>query len=87
MNRWSRSKAILVGGAIGGPGDILFAIGFAAYNGTPPVRLLQIVASGGSANRHWMADWRRRRSAWFPTTRSPWLPAGPSRAKLGGCSS
>ena len=46
MERWPASKAILVGGAIGGLGDILFAIGFAAWNGTAPVRLLQIVASG-----------------------------------------
>lgn len=46
MERWPASKAILAGGAIGGLGDILFAIGFAAWNGTPPVRLLQIVASG-----------------------------------------
>jgi len=38
--------AILLGGAIAGVGDIAFAICFAAYNGTPPDRLLQIVASG-----------------------------------------
>src|ERR1700741_973476 len=46
MERWSSCKAILVGGSIGGMGDILFAIGFAAWNGTAPERLLQIVASG-----------------------------------------
>ena len=35
-----------MGGAIAGALDIAFAISFAAYNGTAPVRLLQIVASG-----------------------------------------
>jgi uncharacterized membrane protein YagU involved in acid resistance len=42
---------ILVGGAVGGALDLLFAISFAAYNGVAPVRLLQTVASGllGSA--------------------------------------
>jgi uncharacterized membrane protein YagU involved in acid resistance len=38
--------AVLVGGLAGGALDILFAISFAAYNGMPPVRLLQVVASG-----------------------------------------
>ena len=38
--------AVLVGGFVGGALDILFAISFAAYNGMPPVRLLQVVASG-----------------------------------------
>ena len=38
--------AVLTGGSIAGLGDIIFAISFAAWNGTPPVRLLQIVASG-----------------------------------------
>ena len=50
MERWSSCKAIVVGGAIGGLGDILFAISFAAWQGTPPERLLQIVASG------WLGD-------------------------------
>ena len=40
--RW----AVLVGGLAGGTLDILFAISFAAYNGMPPMRLLQSVASG-----------------------------------------
>jgi uncharacterized membrane protein YagU involved in acid resistance len=38
--------AVLVGGSIAGTLDILFAISFAAYNGAPPTRLLQTVASG-----------------------------------------
>jgi uncharacterized membrane protein YagU involved in acid resistance len=38
--------AVLVGGLVGGGLDILFAISFAAYNGMPPMRLLQSVASG-----------------------------------------
>ncbi len=43
---WSTTRAILTGGALGGLLDILFAIGFAGYNGLPPERLLQVVASG-----------------------------------------
>jgi hypothetical protein len=43
---WSTTRAILTGGALGGLLDILFAISFAGYNGLPPERLLQIVASG-----------------------------------------
>ena len=39
-------SAVLLGGSIAGLLDIVFAISFAAYNGTPPLRLLQIVASG-----------------------------------------
>ena len=46
MASWSSSKAVWVGGAIGGAGDILFAIVFNWINGTPPLQLLQIVASG-----------------------------------------
>jgi uncharacterized membrane protein YagU involved in acid resistance len=42
----SHIRYIVIGGLIAGALDILFAISFAAYNGTPPVRLLQIVASG-----------------------------------------
>ena len=38
--------AVLVGGLAGGTLDILFAVSFAAYNGMPPMRLLQSVASG-----------------------------------------
>jgi len=43
---WSTTRAILTGGALGGLLDILFAISFAGYNGLPPERLLQVVASG-----------------------------------------
>ena len=46
MPAWSVRRAIVVGGAIGGLGDILFAITFNGYNGTPPLQLLQIIASG-----------------------------------------
>jgi uncharacterized membrane protein YagU involved in acid resistance len=41
-----RLRAIVVGGSIAGALDILFAISFAAANGMPPERLLQLVASG-----------------------------------------
>ncbi|MTW12937.1 hypothetical protein GM658_20220 [Pseudoduganella eburnea] len=40
------TRAILTGGALGGLLDILFAMSFAALRGTPPERLLQVVASG-----------------------------------------
>jgi hypothetical protein len=43
---WTARHAVLVGGAVGGTGDILFAIIFAAVDGTPPHALLQTVASG-----------------------------------------
>lgn len=46
MQPWSIKRAILTGGALGGLLDILFAIAFAGYNGLPPERLLQVVASG-----------------------------------------
>lgn len=46
MRRRSGLWAVLVGGSLGGALDIVFAISFAAYNGTTPVRLLQTVASG-----------------------------------------
>jgi uncharacterized membrane protein YagU involved in acid resistance len=39
-------SAVLLGGLVAGALDIVFAISFAAYNGTAPERLLQIVASG-----------------------------------------
>lgn len=38
--------AVLLGGFVAGVLDIAFAISFAAYNGTPALRLLQVVASG-----------------------------------------
>jgi uncharacterized membrane protein YagU involved in acid resistance len=46
MQQWSVQRAIFVGGSIAGTLDILFAICFAWFNGAPPVRLLQTVASG-----------------------------------------
>jgi hypothetical protein len=46
MPRTSPGIAILLGGLIAGTLDILYAIGFSAWRGTPPQRLLQFVASG-----------------------------------------
>jgi uncharacterized membrane protein YagU involved in acid resistance len=46
MNQRPRVWAVLVGGAIGGALDILFAITFAYVRGMAPDRLLQTVASG-----------------------------------------
>lgn len=46
MNTISRLRAVLIGGSIAGALDILFAITYAAINGTEPVKLLQTVASG-----------------------------------------
>lgn len=46
MKPFTSLQATLIGGAVGGLGDILFAIAFAAYNGTAPMKLLQTVASG-----------------------------------------
>ena len=46
MRQRSLLTAILVGGAIGGALDLLFALSFGAYNGITPLRLLQIIASG-----------------------------------------
>jgi uncharacterized membrane protein YagU involved in acid resistance len=46
MRQWSAARAILIGGSIAGALDILFALTFAYSNGTPPVSLLQTVASG-----------------------------------------
>jgi len=39
-------RYILIGGLVAGALDITFAISFAAFNGTPPLQLLRIVASG-----------------------------------------
>lgn len=36
----------MLGGLVGGTGDLLFALVFAATRGTGPLRLLQVVASG-----------------------------------------
>lgn len=46
MNRLNLSQAILIGGTVGGFGDILFAIGMALARGDTAMHLLQIVASG-----------------------------------------
>lgn len=46
MQQWSGRRAVLVGGSIAGALDIAFAISFAYFNGVPPQRLLQTVASG-----------------------------------------
>ena len=45
MNK-THVKAVLWGGLVAGTLDIAFALSFAAYNGTAPMRLLQAVASG-----------------------------------------
>ncbi|MTV41234.1 hypothetical protein [Duganella radicis] len=44
--RIEKTRYILLGGLIAGALDITFAICFNAYNGTPPLQLLRIVASG-----------------------------------------
>jgi uncharacterized membrane protein YagU involved in acid resistance len=51
MNRRSGTRAVVVGGSIGGALDLAFALTFAAANGVGPLQLLQTVASGllGSA--------------------------------------
>jgi len=51
MNRRSGTRAVIVGGSIGGALDLAFALTFAAANGVGPLQLLQTVASGllGSA--------------------------------------
>ena len=46
MRRHSAAFAILVGGLIAGAIDITYAIGFSAYHGVAPTRLLQSVSSG-----------------------------------------
>lgn len=46
MRRYPAGVAILIGGLIAGTFDILYAIGFSAWRGTPAQTLLQFVASG-----------------------------------------
>ena len=46
MHRPSPLAAILTGGAVAGVLDIIYAIGFSAWRGVPPMRVLQSVASG-----------------------------------------
>lgn len=40
------TKAVCYGGLIGGVGDLAFALAYAATRGTPPMELLQVIASG-----------------------------------------
>ena len=46
MNRRAGTRAIVIGGSIGGALDLAFALSFAAANGVGAVQLLQTVASG-----------------------------------------
>jgi hypothetical protein len=46
VRRHSAAFAILVGGLVAGLIDISYAVGFSAYHGVPPIRILQSVASG-----------------------------------------
>ena len=46
MRRNPAAFAILAGGGIAGLLDITYAIGFSAYHGVAPMRILQSVASG-----------------------------------------
>jgi hypothetical protein len=46
MGTFTARRAVLVGGLIGGAGDILFAIAWAGINGRTPEWLLQTVATG-----------------------------------------
>jgi hypothetical protein len=46
MRRHPAVFAILVGGLIAGAIDITYALGFSAWRGVPPTRILQSVASG-----------------------------------------
>lgn len=39
-------KAVVYGGLLGGAGDLAFALAFAGTRGTPPMELLQVIASG-----------------------------------------
>jgi uncharacterized membrane protein YagU involved in acid resistance len=39
-------RGVVIGGLLAGALDLAFAVSFAAYNGTPPTRLLQTIASG-----------------------------------------
>lgn len=50
-------EAILFGGAVGGLGDILFAIGMALWRGDTAQHLLQIVASGALGEAAFEGGW------------------------------
>ena len=47
MNRRSGTRAVVVGGSIGGALDLTFALTFAAVNGVGPLHLLQTAAYEG----------------------------------------
>jgi len=51
------TKAIVVGGLIGGAGDLLFAIAWAGINGMAPQKLLQVIASGWFGNAAFDGGW------------------------------
>lgn len=51
------TKAIVVGGLLGGAGDLLFAIAWAGINGMAPQKLLQVIASGWSGNAAFDGGW------------------------------
>lgn len=57
MRRLSPVKAILLGGAIGGLGDIVFAIGMALARGDTAQHLLQLVASGALGESAFARGW------------------------------
>ena len=57
MQKWSVQRAVLVGGFIGGLGDIIFAISWSAYNGGTPQGLLQAVASGALGSASYEGGW------------------------------
>jgi hypothetical protein len=46
MRRYTAGMAIAFGGLVAGTLDILYATGYSAWRGTPPMTLLQFVASG-----------------------------------------
>ena len=46
MARQRIIRAALLGGLVGGALDLLFAVSFAAYNGAPPSKVYQAIASG-----------------------------------------
>lgn len=57
MKRLTPLQAILLGGAAGGLGDIVFAIGMALYRGDTAQHLLQIVASGALGQAAFAGGW------------------------------
>jgi hypothetical protein len=74
MKQRSGLWAVVVGGSIAGALDILFAISYAGYNGMPPARLLQTVASACLVRRHSPAVAPLRQPACFVI--SPWRTCG-----------